>query len=54
MGKPFLKWAGGKRQILDEINLNLPEDMDSIKTYIEPFSTRILVLKSYRRILLTA
>jgi len=37
MGKPFLKWAGGKRQVLDEIKLNLPENMDSINTYIEPF-----------------
>lgn len=37
MGKPFLKWAGGKRQILDEIMFNLPKEISSINTYIEPF-----------------
>jgi DNA adenine methylase len=31
---PFLKWVGGKRQIMPEIIEHLPE---SIKTYIEPF-----------------
>lgn len=35
--KPFLKWAGGKTQLLGEINENLPEDLSSITTYIEPF-----------------
>lgn len=37
--KPFLKWAGGKSQLLPTINSYLPEnfrDMDSV-TYIEPF-----------------
>lgn len=39
MAKPFLKWAGGKRQLLDEIERHLPEEIKSgkIKTYFEPF-----------------
>ena len=35
-GKPFLKWAGGKRQLIDTIATKLP-NMDNIDTYIEPF-----------------
>ena len=35
-GKPFLKWAGGKGQLLDAIETHLP-NMDNIDTYIEPF-----------------
>ena len=31
--KPFLKWAGGKRQLLPEIRKHIPE----FTTYIEPF-----------------
>jgi DNA adenine methylase len=34
--KPFLKWAGGKRQLLSEIKKYLPEDIDNF-TYYEPF-----------------
>lgn len=37
--KPFLKWAGGKSQLLPTINSYLPEnfrEIDSV-TYIEPF-----------------
>lgn len=36
---PFLKWAGGKRQLLPVINDNLPAELKSgqIDTYIEPF-----------------
>ncbi len=34
MAKPFLKWAGGKGQLLNTISENLPT---SINTYIEPF-----------------
>ena len=33
-GKPFVKWAGGKRQIIDKLKRHVPEDFD---TYYEPF-----------------
>ena len=32
--KPFLKWAGGKSQLLNELNAVKP---DSFNRYIEPF-----------------
>ncbi len=35
--RPFLKWAGGKRQLLSEIEVRLPKELDSYDTYIEPF-----------------
>ena len=35
--KPFVKWVGGKTQLLKNINNNLPEDLVNIDTYIEPF-----------------
>lgn len=34
--KPYLKWAGGKRQLLGEIKRYLPEGADGY-TYYEPF-----------------
>jgi DNA adenine methylase len=34
--KPYLKWAGGKRQLLPEIEKNLPANMAAY-TYYEPF-----------------
>ncbi|MCL2722055.1 MAG: DNA adenine methylase [Treponema sp.] len=34
--KPYLKWAGGKRQLLAEIKKHLPKDINSYK-YYEPF-----------------
>ncbi|MDY6786980.1 MAG: Dam family site-specific DNA-(adenine-N6)-methyltransferase [candidate division WOR-3 bacterium] len=38
--KPFLKWAGGKGQMLDEIIQRIPkknQEQNKIDTYIEPF-----------------
>jgi len=32
--KPFVKWAGGKRQLISTLNQNLP---DTFGTYFEPF-----------------
>ena len=37
MAKPFLKWAGGKRQLISEIEKRLPSHRNEIETYIEPF-----------------
>lgn len=34
--KPYLKWAGGKRQLLPEIIQHIPKKIDS-HTYYEPF-----------------
>lgn len=33
-GKPFVKWAGGKRQIIDKLKMYVPEEFN---TYYEPF-----------------
>lgn len=36
--KPFLKWAGGKTQLLGQIEQNLPHILSNDKfTYVEPF-----------------
>ena len=37
MARPFLKWAGGKRQLLPKIEERLPHDIENCNTYIEPF-----------------
>ena len=39
MAKPFIKWAGGKGQLLNQIEENLPKRFDDMRnvTYIEPF-----------------
>jgi DNA adenine methylase len=37
--KPFLKWAGGKAQLIDQITARLPEELRNgkIRRYVEPF-----------------
>lgn len=38
--KPFLKWAGGKTQLLAELSSRLPDDIKEkrlIESYVEPF-----------------
>ena len=38
--KPFLKWAGGKSQLLQEFNLRMPKEIlksKIIDSYVEPF-----------------
>lgn len=38
--RPFLKWAGGKTQLLDDLRRRLPEQIvenHSMDTYVEPF-----------------
>ena len=37
-GKPFVKWAGGKRQIIDKLVKYVPDDFD---TYYEPFMEEV-------------
>ena len=37
--KPFVKWVGGKGQLIDQLEALLPADFDTREnvTYIEPF-----------------
>lgn len=38
IAKPFLKWAGGKTQLISEIEKAVPQQLINSKfTYIEPF-----------------
>lgn len=39
MAKPFIKWAGGKTQLLTQFERIFPNDLDKVNsfTYIEPF-----------------
>ena len=37
MAKPFLKWVGGKTQLLPEISSRLPGEIEELDTYVEPF-----------------
>ncbi|WP_407522302.1 DNA adenine methylase [Lacibacter sp. MH-610] len=53
--KPFLKWAGGKSQLINDINKALPKEITKSNfTYIEPFvgSGAVLfwMLTNYRNI----
>ena len=40
-GKPFVKWAGGKRQIIDKLLKYAP---DNFNTYYEPFVGGVALL----------
>ena len=37
--KPFIKWVGGKRQLIEQLDAQLPADFGNWEnvTYIEPF-----------------
>ena len=35
--KPIIKWVGGKTQLLNTINDNLPQNISNFNTYMEPF-----------------
>ncbi len=35
--KPFIKWVGGKTQLMSEINNRLPDNINSIDKYVELF-----------------
>ncbi len=37
--KPFVKWVGGKSQLIEQLEAKLPADFDNWEnvTYIEPF-----------------
>ena len=39
IAKPFIKWVGGKSQLIKQLDANLPADFDNWQdvTYIEPF-----------------
>lgn len=55
IAKPFLKWAGGKTQLLSDIESNLPEDIKTKNyTFIEPFigggSVMLWILNKYPNI----
>lgn len=52
--KPFLKWAGGKGQLLEQIDNFLPKELKNrtITRYIEPFigsgAVFLYLAKSYK------
>ena len=39
VAKPFIKWVGGKTQLIEQLEALLPTDFEEWKevTYIEPF-----------------
>ncbi len=43
MAKPFIKWAGGKTQLLTQFERILPNDLYEANpfTYIEPFAVSV-------------
>ena len=42
--KPFIKWVGGKSQLIEQLDSLLPADFDNRRnvTYIEPFPDFII------------
>lgn len=55
IGKPFIKWAGGKSQLIDKIDQSIPSELKNTKfTYIEPFvgggAVLFHVLNNYQNI----
>lgn len=42
--KPFIKWVGGKGQLIEQLEQKLPADFDNWEnaTYIEPFVGGVL------------
>ena len=54
--KPFIKWVGGKTQLLDDIKKSLPKDLDKRGglTYVEPFvgggAVLFWILQEYQNI----
>lgn len=35
--KPFLKWAGGKTQLLPQMSKKFPDNLEQFDTFVEPF-----------------
>lgn len=56
VAKPFVKWVGGKTQLLDEVRRSLPSDFSKRKNiiYVEPFigggAVLFWILKEYPNI----
>ena len=52
--KPFVKWVGGKTQLMDDISSQIPYERDAKFTYIEPFlgggSVLFWILRTYKNI----
>jgi hypothetical protein len=46
--KPFIKWVGGKSQLIDQLESHLPADFDVWNniTYIEPFVGGIYIISN--------
>ena len=49
MATPFLKWAGGKRQLMDEIMSLLPYDFQNTKPMWNPFGWREVLINILER-----